>query len=201
MIVCPVCEHQQAQGFTCDVCGKDLGAALGGSDVLTPLEPEIARMPELETYIQTTVDVQVQRMPDLETYMQTTVDVQVQPIPDLETYKLDVGEVPVQRMIELDAAEPEAPMPRVKCSFCGSLKEQYAVCDKCGTVQCRYCGNAQSKGSICEKCGMRLPGANVAPAIVGPPPEPVQCKHCGTLGIAGERCKGPECGHVVEPRV
>ena len=48
MIVCPVCETHVEFGFECEVCGKDLSAALGA---LPPAPITIQKMAELEQTI------------------------------------------------------------------------------------------------------------------------------------------------------
>jgi hypothetical protein len=194
MIVCPVCENQQAAGFVCDVCGKDLGAAMGDGALLAPLEPEIPRMPDLEqSGAANTPNVPIQPMPDLEVNIGAagTPNVPIQPMPDLEATIGAAGtaNVPVQPMpdLELDRAE-----------FVGQKTAAPGA-----QIQCRYCGNVQAKGAICEKCGMRLPRAKgtdtAAAAAKGKKPvELVRCKFCGSPGHEGERCG--ECGRIVVPK-
>lgn len=192
MIVCPVCEHQQAAGFECDVCGKDLGAALGDGGLLAPLAPDIPRLAELEqTGVEQAKNVPIEPMPGLEANIGAagTPEVPVQRMAEMETYAAPVGDVPVAPMPELSADRAE---------FVG----QKAVAPG-AQVQCRYCGNVQAKGAICDRCGMRLPRAKAgASAEKGAKPGAplVRCKFCGTPGHEGERCKGKDCGRVVEAK-
>lgn len=190
MIVCPVCEHQQAAGFECDVCGKDLGASLGDGDLIAPLADDIPRLPDLEqTGAEQAKNVPVEPMPGLEANIGAagTPQVPVQRMAELETFAAPVGEVPV------------APMPDLSLDRAEFVGQKAAAPG--AQVQCRYCGNVQAKGAICERCGMRLPRGAAAGAK-GPraPTALVRCKACGTPGVEGERCKGQDCGRVVEPR-
>jgi hypothetical protein len=187
MIVCPVCENQQAAGFACDVCGKDLGASLGDGALLAPLEPEVPRMPELEqTGAELAAHVPVQPMPELEVNIGAagTPDIPTPRIPDLETQHAAVGEVPVERLAELALDRAE---------FVGARAAPPAA-----QVQCRYCGNVQGSGNICDKCGMRLPRSAAVAANARLATDLVRCKECGSPGQKGERCK--ECGRVVVPK-
>lgn len=183
MIVCPVCEHQQAAGYECDVCGKDLGADLEGADLIAPLPPEVPRMPELELAAAAEVgDVPVQRMPELE--LNATLGLANIPtpvMPDLELVRAPPVNVPVERMpdLALDRAE-----------FVGQKTQAPG-----DSIQCRYCGTVQAKGAICGSCGMRLPRAAAGLPEDKLPAELVRCRFCGSPGHAGERCK--ECGRIV----
>jgi ribosomal protein L32 len=184
MIICPVCEHQQAAGFECDVCGKDLGAALGDGALLAPLAPDVPRMPELEqTGVELAANVPVTPMPELEAHQSAagTPNVPTPLIPDLETTQPSTGDVPVVPMPELSLDRAE---------FVG----QKAVAPT-GQVQCRYCGNLQPTGKICDKCGMRLPRAGTVAGLSKLATDLVRCKECGSMGHLGERCK--ECGRIV----
>lgn len=187
MIVCPVCENQQAAGYVCEVCGKDLGASLGDEGLIAPLEPDVPRLPELELVgHEATPNVPVQPMPDLEANIGAagTPNIPTPMMPELDRPVGQVGEVPVQPMPELDA--DRAPFIGQKAAAPGQQ------------VQCRYCGNVQARGVICDKCGMRLPRGAVKAAAAAKAGALVRCKFCGSPGHEGERCK--ECGRVVVPK-
>jgi hypothetical protein len=142
MIVCPVCEHAQAQGAECEVCGKRLLAGVAPSDLAIPLmegiEPTLQgavdappeRVPELEpTRLDTTAAAAAPALdvtPDLEATRAAPVDVQVAPVPDVERTAMEIpGDVPT--------AVP-------------------------AFVTCRYCRTPAMPGErICSRCGMKLP--------------------------------------------
>jgi hypothetical protein len=195
MIVCPVCEHQQAQGMECDVCGKDLSmlgapAGLPGLDGLDGLDglgpPPSApseQVPGLEATVGARVgDVPVERDSDLEVSSFTVGEVPVEKMPDLEIVSGMVGDVPVEPMPDL--AVDRVPDDGVRTQV------------NTGAATCRYCGNVQQAGLICDKCGMRLPrasAAQVAEIRKRPGNETIRCKICGAPNTsADERCK--ECG-------
>jgi ribosomal protein L32 len=180
MIICPVCEHQQAQGVECDMCGKRFTA------VGTPAVA-VARLPELE---QTQLaggraPVATASIPDLElTRQRSSPDVAVQPVPELETTRrASAGNVMVAPLQELDTGR--APMVGAKTAMPT-------------TIVCRYCRNVQANGAICERCGMRLPRPrmeNPAARAPGQLPEVgawVTCPKCHAHMRAGRACT--DCG-------
>ena len=196
VIVCPVCENQQAQGFECDVCGKDLsalGAAAGGLDDLGDLgalaglgPPPVGgeQVPGLEVTVPERVgDVPLEADPDLEANLVKQVgEVPIERLPDLETAADRVGDVPVERMPDL--AEERVPDD-------GQRTPEVA-----GAVTCRYCRNVQASGMICDKCGMRLPRSPTPTAAKAEPEkasrETIRCRYCGAPNPPEERCR--ECG-------
>ncbi|MFT3835598.1 MAG: hypothetical protein QM723_01200 [Myxococcaceae bacterium] len=195
MIVCPVCEHQQAQGLECDVCGKDLSAlgglgslpgldGLDGLDGLGPPPPSGGdQVPGLEATVSERVgDVPVERDPSLEASSFDVGDVQVDKVPDLEIASGMVGDVPVEPM-------PDLAMDRVPDDGIRTP----AVSE--GSITCRYCRNVQASGMICDKCGMKLPRASATQIaeIRKPAAQGIRCRYCGCPNTtADERCK--ECG-------
>ncbi len=197
VIVCPVCENQQAQGLECDVCGKDLStlgpaaglADLGGLGDLAGLGPPplgVDQVPGLEVTIPDRVgEVPLEADPDLEANLVKKVgEVPVERMPDLETAADRVGDVPVERMPDL--ADERAPDDGVRTP------------EVTGAVTCRYCRNVQASGMICDKCGMKLPRAPGGAAAAKPEKEKpaagtVRCRYCGAPNPSeGERCL--ECG-------
>jgi len=182
MAKCPVCDHEQAFGLECDVCGKDLG----GLGALGPPPVAVQPVEGLEVTIPERVgDVSVERLGELEATRAADVAVAVQPLPDVEQNRAaPVGEVPVERV---DVTVDRVPDDGVR------------VAAPSGAITCRYCRNVQATGTICERCGMRLPVAIIVPRAAGAakPAEPVhtRCKSCGAPATAGERCG--DCGQLV----
>ncbi|HEU4384556.1 MAG TPA: hypothetical protein VFR85_13800 [Anaeromyxobacteraceae bacterium] len=180
MVVCPVCEHQQAAGDECQVCGKKLSGpgvvplpaealpgleltALGG--VEAPPAPPI---PGLEpTHHQPAAGGAAATL-DLEPTLAPPVEVQPQALPDLEP-------------TEAEPIPGDGPTARP------------------ATLVCRYCRteNPPTEAS-CVRCGMRLPIWDGPAVPLGEgAPALVRCPACGTLN-AGDLCTG--CGVLVRRR-
>lgn len=183
MIICPMCEHPQADGFECEVCGRALLS-------LDPLPPPPADPVEglEQTGGGAAGPVAVEAMPEFEASRFAPVLIPVQAAPDVEhTSEVVVGEVPVERMADMseDRAAPVGP----------------ATVLSAGPVQCRYCGQPQGAGAICERCGMRLPRKAGVPVVAAAPvrrkrePERVRCRKCGAPAKEGGRCG--DCGTEV----
>ncbi|MBL8937374.1 MAG: hypothetical protein JNM69_22630 [Archangium sp.] len=185
MVVCPVCEHQQAFGIECEICGKDLGD-LGE---LGPPPAADTKLEGLEVTVPERIgEIAVERVGELEvTSFAVQGPVALEAVPDLDLGRAnDVGAIPVERMADL--AEDRAADDGVRTAA------------PTGAVTCRYCRNVQAAGLICNTCGMRLP------KVAAPPPEAVaataakptysrgdvRCKACGAPAMPGERCS--ECG-------
>jgi hypothetical protein len=182
MIICPVCEHQQAQGAECEVCGKKLTETVA-------VAVAVARMPDLE---QTQLaggraPVQTAAIPDLElTRQQSTPEVYVQPVPELDTGRsAAAGNVVVAPVQDMDTGRAVADWARTAAPS--------------GPVVCRYCRGVQETGAVCDRCGMRLPKvrqehpeAASARAADG---ERARCRQCHTPGHAGRACV--TCGTLV----
>jgi hypothetical protein len=172
MVVCPLCEHPQADGTECEVCGRGLPAA-PTSETAIPLieglEPTLAVPGQ---------DLPVAMVPDLEvTAHAPTGAPSPELVPDLERTPADPVDVTVEPMAGVDRAmdglpdEAATPYPAV--------------------VVCRYCRTEAALGErICSRCGMRLPTV----ALVPPPAAEgaqVRLCSCGTP-VRGPRC--PSCG-------
>jgi uncharacterized paraquat-inducible protein A len=182
MIICPVCEHQQAQGAECEVCGKKLTVA-------APVAVAVVSMPELERtqLAGGRAPVTTVAIPDLElTRQQSTPEVAVQPVPELDTGRSaaadDVVVVPVQ---DMDTGRAVADWARTEVPA--------------GPVVCRYCRNVQETGAVCERCGMRLPKVRLerseATSARSEAGSRARCPRCQTPGHAGRACV--TCGTLV----
>jgi hypothetical protein len=175
MIICPVCEHQQAQGAECEVCGKKLIAT-------GPLVVAVAPLAELEQ-----TQLAGGRAP-----------VPVAAIPDLElTAQQAVPAVPVQAMPDMDTGRAAAalnvmvaPIPDVDTGRAASDGHRTAA--PVGPVVCRYCRNVAESGAVCNFCGMRLPKVRLAqPQVVASLPksgERTSCPKCHSPAYAGRAC-------------
>ena len=184
MIICPMCEHPQAQGIECEVCGKKL---------TTPIQVQVAvaPLPDLEgtQLAGGRAPVAVAAVPDLELTRQQPVQAgAVAKVQDLDTGRsAPAYNVVVDPLQDLDAGR----QPR----------DEYRTPAPVGPVVCRYCRNTQETGAVCDRCGMRLPKARVAAAPVAsaealvPSGEWTKCTKCMTNTRAGRACVS--CGtHV-----
>jgi ribosomal protein L32 len=148
MIICPVCEHQQAQGDECDNCGKKLQAPRAVAAVA------VATIPELEQthHAGGRVAVDAPTIPELDhTRQQAGPDLPPQAVPDMETTRAaPIDKVTVEVVPELDTGR--------------AADDGVRTAAPTGAVICRYCRNVQAEGLVCDRCGMRLPRARMAPA-------------------------------------
>lgn len=174
MVVCPLCEHPQAQGDTCDVCGRALREA-GATAVPTP--PLVG----LEsTALEQGESAAVERMPELTSHRAPEADVASPPVPDLEPTSL-----PSPAPLELE------PLPDLEQSPLASGPPFPSA----PILACRYCGHRQDGGSLCERCGMQLP--RVAREQDAAEDGLSSCPVCGVKGHLRERC--PACGAQLRP--
>jgi len=179
-----VCEHQQAFGIECEVCGKDLGD-LGG---LGPPPMAMQPLEGLEATIPDAVgEVAVERVSDLQvTSFQAAGEVLLEQVQDLDLGRAaDVGAVNVEPMA--DFSNDRAVDDGVRTAL------------PTGAVTCRYCRAVQAAGLLCGTCGMKLPPVAAAPIERTPAPKAraiearsVRCRACGAPATPGERCS--ECG-------
>jgi len=169
MIVCPVCEHPQAQGAECEVCGKRLASGPSAADLAIPpvegLEPTLhapsvaaaERIAELEPTLHAPAVDLPDVMPDLEATRTAPVDVDVEPVPDVERTSEGIpGDVPTA-------------LPAIQV--------------------CRYCRTPAMPGErICSRCGMRLP------VLGGAGAEPTPAVRLCSCGAATRSSLCPTCG-------
>lgn len=180
MIVCPVCEHQQALGEECQVCGRKL---YGPGVVPLPVEP----LPGLEgTSHGDAGPAPAAVVPDLEPTLHPAAAAPAAPALELEPTRAAPVQVAAEAVPGLEGtmADPipgDGPTARP------------------ATLTCRYCRTENPPSeAICGRCGMRLPpweGAAAAAPLE--PAEGTRCPACGTLNL-GEICSG--CGGLVRRR-
>ena len=180
MIICPVCEHPQAQGDECDQCGKRLVRPRQEAAAVAPL-PEL----ELTPHAGSKGPVAVERVPDLAATREAPVPaVPAERVADLEpTRSAPAGNVVHAPLLELETGREQD--DGVRTVLPG------------GAATCRYCRNVQAEGLVCEKCGMRLPRLRPAFASAPQPAEGAwgRCPRCHTRGRVGRACT--DCGTVV----
>jgi hypothetical protein len=174
MIVCPVCEHQQAQGAECEVCGKRLVAGVSTEELAIPavegLEPTLHAPIDAETVTAVELEPTLHAptaaaapdvTPDMEATRVAPVDVEVSPTPD----------------VERTATEIPGDLPTVLPAF----------------ATCRYCRTPAMPGErLCARCGMRLPVVAVEGGASVPAPPQRMCT-CGTL-VRADAALCPVCG-------
>lgn len=180
MIICPVCEHPQAQGEECDQCGKRLVRPRPTAAAVLPL-PEL----ELTPHAGGKAPVAVEQVAELAaTRVAPVPAVPAERVPDLEpTRSAPAGNVVNASLLELETGREQDDGVRTAVST--------------GAATCRYCRNVQAEGLVCEKCGMRLP--RLRPAFAAPREEAEgawgRCPRCHTRGRTGRACT--DCGTVV----
>lgn len=142
MIICPVCEHHQAQGDECDNCGKKLQAP-------RPVAVAVAVLPELE---QTQlaggrVPVPVDVVPELEvTRLKAGPDLPPQVVQDLDPTRMDAKALPDMPILPLDELDT------------GRAEDDGVRTMAFGPVVCPNCSHVQFEESLdCGQCGLRLP--------------------------------------------
>jgi hypothetical protein len=184
MIICPMCEHQQAQGIECEVCGKKLATS-------APVAVAVATLPDLEgtQLAGGRAPVAVAVIPDLELTRQAPAQgVAVQPVAELDTGRAAAaGNVVVSPIEDMDTGR--------------ALSDGARTAAPSGPIVCRYCRTPQASGLICERCGMRLPKlrqaapeASAASGLVAAG-EWTKCEKCHSHTRAGRACVS--CGVAV----
>jgi hypothetical protein len=171
MIVCPVCEHAQAQGAECDLCGKGLApgpAAVAAVPRIDGLEPTsladgsfVAASPiaELEPTGHAAVAVLDELTPGIEPTRAPPVDVEVTPTPGIERTAAEATgdartEVPLFVTCRY-CRSPSMPGERV-CGRCGMRLPSFGGTGREAAQEVRRCGcGAPVTGSLCPSCGAR----------------------------------------------
>jgi hypothetical protein len=182
MITCPVCEHTQAGGDECELCGKRFTPRAAGS-------ADVPRMAELELtpHAGGGAEVRSETLAELEqTRVRAGPDLPPLGFPEMErTRQAAGGEVDAPPMADLEPGRAPDDGVRTEVPW--------------GAVKCRYCGNEQVEGMLCDRCGMRLPhfGPDGAARAAAPAIDEdlrVRCK-CGSPARPGQRCVN--CGEMV----
>lgn len=183
MITCPLCEHQQAFGFECEVCGKELG----GLSALGPPPAREERLEGLEPNAGPPAgEVPVAPLEGLEPgRFQEAALAPPEAVAGLELNQAaPVGEVPLERFDDLTADRAPDDGQRTVLAT--------------DAVTCRYCRQVQAPAASCVRCGMSLPRVQApeegvilgtAEVVAG------RCRACGVRGVAGQRCT--DCGALV----
>ena len=172
MARCPLCEHEQLLGDTCEACGR----ALGRAGVVVPAPPLEGLEANLHAPDVAPRQVVI-RLADLEPNGAAPAPpFPGGPEPWLEATVLPAVAVAVEPLdVERTAGDgersPEAALQR--CRYCGELvPEGEAFCLGCamhvvswtgrdpgaelGPTRCRACGSL-AQGARCPACGERLP--------------------------------------------
>lgn len=169
MVVCPLCEHPQAVGTECEVCGRPLGP--GAVDVPVPaldgLEPtgfapqaaDAAPIPDLEPTRFLATLATPEAVADLERTAAPPVHLLAEPIPDLERTQAetvdDLG-TPVGPVVCRYCRTPAGPGERL-CGRCGmKLPVPVAPRAEAGAAASLCSCGAPVRGRLCPACGARL---------------------------------------------
>ncbi|GAO02768.1 hypothetical protein [Anaeromyxobacter sp. PSR-1] len=172
MIVCPVCDHPQALGSECEVCGKRLAVHGVAGDEVPPLDG-------LEPTLFPAVQAQDDSVPGLEptrvgeaTLPPAPPDGLAEALEPTRTAPVEVEVAPTPDVERTGAELPEAERTQLPVF-----------------VTCRYCRTPAMPGErLCGRCGMRLPVAGAAPAEAGPAGRRCGCGAWVTSGPC------PACG-------
>lgn len=186
MFTCPVCEHVQASGDECEVCGRHEPGPPG------PGEASVSPLPGLEPTLYepgalAPGEASVSPLPGLEpTLYEPGAPAPPEPaVPWIERTRTDpVGLVSSSSLPDLEPHRSE-PIPDD-----GQPTGQ-------GPVICRYCRTAAAPGDgFCGRCGMRLPRFDAVAVALSELGEMV-CPECGGIG-EGPRCR--RCGSAMVSR-
>lgn len=178
MIVCPLCESSQAQGDTCDRCGKTLLH-------VPPTSSQYPPLPDLEvTSLARDLDASsAEPMPELELHRFSKIDLAAsdEAMPDVQ--RVAPAEEATAPTVELAGLEVTRFAPASPPVMLGEA------------ATCRYCGHVQRRSRLCEKC------ANAMPSVMPEEPETTVTKrHCPACGFEGELGKiCAACGLFLRP--
>jgi hypothetical protein len=185
VITCPVCEHQQAGGADCEVCGR-LRSAGGATPI--GVEVPVASLEGLEPTAQADAAApgDVAPLPELEPTLQVSAGaVVIEPLPELEP----TGAAST----DPSHAAPGEALPGLEPTFAPASDARTAL--PLFPV-CRYCRTPAGPGErLCGRCGMQLGG------VVAPPPgRPGDDQRRCSCGAPITRSICPACGgrHRVE---
>ncbi len=171
MIVCPVCEHAQAetQGAECEVCGKKL--LFGAAGI-----PSVPAVDGLEPTRHADVDAAAERLGELEptAHAPGTIVALDAPV-EIEATRTAPVEVEVDETPDVERTGDDIPVD--------------APTEVPLFVTCRYCRTEAMPGErVCGRCGMRLPEFGARAWSAEPP---ARICGCGAT-VRGSLC--PACG-------
>jgi len=168
MTVCPLCEHAQASGDICEVCGRPLVEEGGVAPPVPPVEG-------LEPTLFLPADVAKEEVPGLEPTAHGPVYVEAEPGLELERTAADPVDVAADATPDLERIGDDAPDD-------GPTAVPVLVV-------CRYCREpALPDERVCARCGMRLPVYETRPDA---PATARRLCSCGAP-VRGQVC--PACG-------
>ncbi len=183
MVLCPLCEHAQAVGATCDGCGKSLVEQGAPTEAVAPLEGlESTRFDPIDATLPAEAPMAQlagHRAPAVEIAASASLDVEATRFAWVRAF----GPTP---MLELERTRFEDESARTPVS---------------SVVACRYCGNRQTEGALCDRCGMQLPHFARHLGSAASSEADIRCQICGVKGALSQRCRS--CGAVIlaaEPR-
>ena len=176
MITCPVCEHQQASGSECEVCGRRLEEGLGTDAPVAPLDGLELTSLDADRAAEA---APLERVPDMETTRFEPADAPAgELVPDLEATRAAPVEVAPDVTPDLERGQEGLPDDGP------SLLPL--------TVICRYCRTeAHPADRLCARCGMKLPRPHVPVAASARGLAAPRLCSCGTP-VTRSRC--PSCG-------
>lgn len=174
-VICPLCEHAQAAGAECEVCGRPLDPVGGGPPAIAPLDG-------LEP-----------------TLLPPAGAADPDPLPGLEPTRLvDDGLPETISGASLELEPTRAAPVQVEATRLADLEPTAAdVADGGPTplpavTVCRYCRTAALPGERrCGRCGMRLPVIDAPRGAPAKESEDVRLCSCGAP-VVGALC--PACG-------
>jgi hypothetical protein len=172
---CPVCESP-VSGWTCEVCGKELGTPPASAAPGAALEGlaglELTELPGLPARGE-----RFESAPDLEPTLRAAVpEVRGDPLLGLEATESTGPDIAAGGLPDVDLGRETA-------------VEAPTVVPAAAT--CRYCRNVQRSGLFCDRCGMRLPWpVPASDPVVAAPVERVACPRCFERTPADR----PRCG-------
>src|SRR5262249_32079979 len=176
---CPVCESP-VSGWTCEVCGKELGAAPAASAPVAALEGlEPTELPGLPT-----LGIAIDSAQDLEPTLQPAApEVPGERVPGWEAGDATGGiDVPAGGLLDVDLGRELAVAAPTRVP---------------ASITCRYCRHVQVTGLFCDRCGYRPPRAPApSEAAAATPVERLACPRCFERNPA-DRARCGACGALL----